>query len=527
MKNLWLATVLTAATAATAQNATFVQCLEAAVGNDTNLYSLPSDPLFLQGDVTPYNLNYLTVPTAIVSPRTKQQVSGVVKCAHTAGVAVQARSGGHSYANYGLGGFNGSLVVDMKNMAAFTYNEADETATFGPGNLLGNLSQKLQPLGRVMAYGEVSVIGSGGHMTIGGLGTLSRQLGLATDQIVSAQCVIANGSIVTASASTNPDLFFAIRGAGFSFAIVTEFTMKTAPAPSEITQYMFNVTARDVTSFASTFQGWQNLVSQPSLSRQFSSTVTLSQGSMIINGIFYGPRSDFDALNAQSILPANGSAILTQSTVATVPFMGLGDPILTATGSFPIHFYAKSVKTTNRTLMSNETVQSMFSYINATEKGSPVWLVIWDLEGGAISDVSQTNTAYWHRDALYFMQSYVVSLTGPVSDVSKSFLAGLSSLVQRETGADESAYTGYVDPELVDPQKSYWGCNLPRLQQVKAALDPDNVFRNPQTVSTVYNTSVCSTEQFTLPTTGSAAPAYVGSHALLLSLVLVAAAFFF
>ncbi|RYN48464.1 hypothetical protein AA0118_g11871 [Alternaria tenuissima] len=372
MKNLWLVTIPTTAVAVKASNDTFLQCLESAFGNDTNLYSLPEDPLFLHGDVTLYNLDYLNIPAAIISPKTQQQVSQAVKCAHTAGVAVQARSGGHSYANYGLGGFNGSLVVNMKNMGAFSYNETDQTVTFGPGNLLGNLSQKLQPLGRVMAYGEVDVIGSGGHMTIGGLGTLSRQLGLATDQIVSAQCVVANGSIVTASASTNPDLFFAIRGAGFSFAIVTEFTMKTAPAPSEITQYAYNITARDTTSFTSTFEGWQRLVSQPNLSRQFSSTVTLSQGSMIINGIFYGPRSEFDALDTKSIMPTNSSAVSAQSTVVTVPFMGLGDPTLTATGSFPLHFYAKSVKTTNKTLMSNETVQLMFSYINATEKGSPV-----------------------------------------------------------------------------------------------------------------------------------------------------------
>ncbi|CAN9421742.1 unnamed protein product [Alternaria alternata] len=525
MKNLWLITIPTAAVAVKASNDTFLQCLESAFGDDTNLYSLPEDPLFLQGDVTPYNLDYLNIPAAIISPKTQQQVSQAVKCAHVAGVAVQARSGGHSYANYGLGGFNGSLVVNMKNMGAFSYNETDQTATFGPGNLLGNLSQKLQPLGRVMAYGEVDVIGSGGHMTIGGLGTLSRQLGLATDQIVSAQCVVANGSIVTASASTNPDLFFAIRGAGFSFAIVTEFTMKTAPAPSEITQYAYNITARDTTSFTSTFQGWQTLVSQPNLSRQFSSTVTLSQGSMIINGIFYGPRSEFDALDTKSIMPTNSSAVSAQSTVVTVPFMGLGDPTLTATGSFPLHFYAKSVKTTNKTLMSNETIQLMFSYINATEKGSPVWLVIWDLEGGAISDVSQTATAYWHRDALYFMQSYIVSLTEPVSDVSKSFLAGLSLLVQNETGADQSAYPGYVDPELGDPQRSYWGCNVPRLQTVKAALDPDNIFRNPQTVSTTYNASICPIQQSPPPTSGSVAPAYMG-QCTLLSMVLLVVVFY-
>ena len=101
MKNLLAATVLTAATAATAQNAPFVQCLQTALSNDTSTWMLPNDPMFLQGDVHPYNLNYNIVPAAISFPKTQEQVSEVVKCANAAGVAVQARSGGHSYANYG------------------------------------------------------------------------------------------------------------------------------------------------------------------------------------------------------------------------------------------------------------------------------------------------------------------------------------------------------------------------------------------------------------------------------------------
>ncbi|KAI4666879.1 uncharacterized protein J4E88_010447 [Alternaria novae-zelandiae] len=517
MKNLLVATVLTAATAAAAQNAPFVQCLQTALSNDTSTWMLPNDPMFLQGDVHPYNLNYNIVPAAISFPKTQEQVSEVVKCANAAGVAVQARSGGHSYANYALGGFNGSLVVDMKNMASFSYNEGDHTVTFGPGNLLGNISEKLLPLKRVMAYGEVAVIGTGGHLTIGGLGTLSRQLGVGADQIVSAQCVLANGTAVTASASTNPDLFFAIRGAGFSFAIVTEFTMKTAPAPTEITKYAYTIAADDANAFASTFQKWQKFGTQKNLDRRFSSTMTLSQGSMVINGNFYGPKSDFDKLNAQSILPANTSTVVVDVTVGELPFPGLGDPDLTASGSFPIPFYAKSVKTPSHKLLSDKAIKSMFSYINGTEKGAPVWLVIWDLEGGAIADVPQTATAYWHRDAAYFMQSYVVNLGGPVTDASKTFLSGLSSLVQKET-CDDGAYPGYVDPELSDPQRAYWGGNVQRLQQIKAAVDPDNVFRNPQSVPTQHQA-----QQRRQVFVGSAVQSYAGQFGLLASCILLAA----
>jgi len=311
---------------------------------------------------------------------------------------------------------------------------------------------------------------------------LSRQLGLGADQIVSAQCVLGNGTIVTASATSNPDLFFAIRGAGFSFAIVTEFTVKTAPAPSDITQYTYNVTAKDITSYAGTFEGWQKLVSQPNFDRRFSSTITLSATGMIIAGTYYGSRNDFDALNIPSFMSGNDSSINMQSTITTSQFKMLGDPALTASAGFPLPFYAKSVKTTNATIWSRSAINDIFSYINATDKGSIVWLVIWDLEGGAIADIAQNTTAYWNRDALYFMQNYIVSLTGSVSDASKNFLNGLSKLVQEKTGADQSAYPGYVDPALENPQKSYWGENVQRLQTIKATLDPDNVFRNPQSV---------------------------------------------
>jgi len=93
MKILLVATIAAVATAQS--NSSFTQCLDAALGSDASLYSTQ------QGAVRPFNLNYVTTPAAYTFPKTAQQVSEVVKCAHTAKVAVQARSGGHSYANYG------------------------------------------------------------------------------------------------------------------------------------------------------------------------------------------------------------------------------------------------------------------------------------------------------------------------------------------------------------------------------------------------------------------------------------------
>lgn len=103
--------------------------------------------------------------------------------------------------------------------------------------------------------------------------------------------------------------------------------------------------------------------------------------------------------------------------------------------------------------MSDDAVDAVFEYIEKTDKGTPIWFVVWDLGGGAISDVPQKSSAYWNRDALYFLQSYVVSLMDDVSDQSKDFLDGLNQVIQEQTGADDSAYPGYVDERLPNPQR--------------------------------------------------------------------------
>lgn len=97
MMTLLLATFLVALASAQS-NATFSQCIGSALGGDASLYALSTDPSF---GVKPYNLDYPITPAAVTYPKAAEQVAGVVKCAHAAGLAVQARSGGHSYANYG------------------------------------------------------------------------------------------------------------------------------------------------------------------------------------------------------------------------------------------------------------------------------------------------------------------------------------------------------------------------------------------------------------------------------------------
>ncbi|KAM3422015.1 hypothetical protein BST61_g2391 [Cercospora zeina] len=463
----------------------FQQCVANALDHDSALYAFPQDLLEGITNNHPYNLDWPWKPAAIAYPRNAIDVSKLVVCASEYGIAVQGKSGGHNYLNFGYGGQNGALALDLQHMNDFSYNAADQTVTFGPGNKLADLNTQLAAIDRVMAYGVVGDIGTGGHIAIGGLGPLSRQLGLASDQVVSVQCVLANGSIVTASETEHPDLFFAVRGAAWSFCIMTEIQMQTSPPPSAVTQFQYNITVGKITDLADTFKKWQVLISDPGLSKKFAATLTLFSNVMIFAGSFFGGEDAFNQLNLGGLIPFGQEhlGITVASRVVTGVISDLSALIYDIGGSIPAHFYSTDLKYTRQTLLSDAAVDQLFQYLNSADKGTPIWFVVWDLNGGRIEEIPQSATAYWHRDAIHFQQGYVVNPLGPVTNTSRQFLIGLNQLCrQLQPGIDESAYPGYVDPFLQDPLTAYWGDNVPRLTQTKGVYDPRNVFRNPQSI---------------------------------------------
>lgn len=172
------------------------------------------DLLYQATAVKRYNLNIPVSPAAVTFPENVKEVSAVVKCASDNGLFVQARSGGHSFGNHGLGGTDGAVVIDLENLQQFSMDESTWVATIGSGTLLGDVTTRLSEAGgRAMSHGTCPQVGSGGHFTIGGLGPTSRQFGTSLDHIVEVEAVLANSSIVRASETQNPDVFFAVKGA--------------------------------------------------------------------------------------------------------------------------------------------------------------------------------------------------------------------------------------------------------------------------------------------------------------------------
>lgn len=364
-------------------------------------------------------------------------------------------------------------------------NGSTQVATMGAGTLLEDVTTRLYDAGkRAMPHGSCPQVGSGGHFTIGGLGPTSRQWGTSLDRIEEVEIVLADSSIIRASENQNQDAFFAVRGAAAGFGIVTEFKIRTEPAPDTAVQYVYRFNMGSTAERAQLLKDWQDFVSNSSLSRKFSSLLTIMDGTILLTGTFYGTEAEFDQLGIKDHFPVNGPGDVTVvDDWLSMTGKAIEELALNIAGGIPTHFYAKSMGFTPDTLMPSSTIDELVHYLDTADKGSLLWFINVDLEAGAINDVPANATAYAHREVLYWVQTYILNLFGDVSQTSLDFLDGLNRLVCKSVPeACERAYPGYVDPFLVDAQQAYWGSNLPILREIKAAVDPNDVFHNPQSV---------------------------------------------
>ncbi len=154
-------------------------------------------------------------------------VMTAVRFGRDQGLLVAVRSGGHNAA--GLGVCDDGLVIDLSRMRYTHVDPESKTVRVGGGGTWGDVDHATHAFGLAVPTGIISTTGVGGLTLGGGLGHLTRQCGLTIDNLISADLVLADGSFVSASASQNEDLFWAIRGGGGNFGVVTEFVFRAHP----------------------------------------------------------------------------------------------------------------------------------------------------------------------------------------------------------------------------------------------------------------------------------------------------------
>jgi FAD/FMN-containing dehydrogenase len=373
----------------------------------------------------------------------------------------------------------------MKHFQQFSLDESTYEAIIGPGTSLGDVDTKLYNAGgRAMAHGVCPSIGSGGHFTIGGLGPTVRQWGTALDHIQEAEVVLADGSIVRASETQNPDLLFAVKGAAASFGIVTEFKVRTQQAPSLAVQYSYTFNLGSAAEKAQLFRDWQDFISDEDLTRKFYSNFVLLEQSVALTGVFFGSKAEYDALGLEDRFPIEnpGNIVILTDWLGMVGHV-VEDLVLRLVGGVSASFYAKSLGFTPDSLIPSSGIDDLFQYIETANKGTVAWFVTFSLEGGHINDYATDATAFPHRDVLFWMQTFAVNPSGPVTDTIYDFVNGINDVItQSVPESGERAYLGCPDPLMPDAQRAYWGSNLEKLEEIKASIDPNDVFHNPQGV---------------------------------------------
>jgi hypothetical protein len=318
----------------------------------------------------------------------------------------------------------------MKYFRGFSIDPASQVATIGAGTHLQDVTEKLYNAGRrAMAHGTSPGIGIGGHATIGGQGPTSRMWGMALDHVLEVEVVLANATTIRASSTQNPDVLFAVKGAGASFGIVTEFKVRTEPEPSSAIQYSYTFNLGNAASNANLFKEWQSLISEPTLSRKFTSVFTVSHNFAVVSGTYFGSKTEFEAFRLEHRFP-NSS---TSSAVEFTDWKGLvahwaEEVLLRITSDVPAWFYSKSLSFSPQTLIPASGIDALFQYLTNQDSGTPIWFVIFNLVGGAINDVPTNATAYVHRNSLYWLQSYAATV-GTVSQTTINFLDGINNLI--------------------------------------------------------------------------------------------------
>jgi len=262
----------------------------------------------------------------------------------------------------GIGGVDGAVVIDLKHFQDFSMDRSTWRATIGAGTLLGDVTKRLHNAGnRAMAHGVCPQVGIGGHATIGGLGPTSRQWGSALDHVVEVEVVLADSTILRASETQHPDLFWALKGAGASFGVITEFVVRTENEPGNMVTYAYSFTHGPYKSMVNTFKDWQKFVSDRNLTRKFASEVVLTQVGMIISGTYFGSKADFDALGIEKrfFQHQKASVIIFDNWLGVVAHWAEEDALRLG-GGIAAEIMAKSLTFNAMNLIPDKVIEELF-----------------------------------------------------------------------------------------------------------------------------------------------------------------------
>jgi FAD/FMN-containing dehydrogenase len=423
-----------------------------------------------------FNAMHPGSPTLTVACSGLADVIDAVRFARERDLMVAVRGGGHSVA--GLSSIDGGMLIDLSAMRGVHIDYERRLAHVEGGALWGDLDRDSQALGLAVPGGVVSDTGVAGLTLGGGYGWLRRKYGLSCDNLVEAQVVCADGKVRTASQEHNPDLFWALRGGGGNFGIVTSFTFRLNPLGPIVA---FAGTFYPLEEVGQILRGWREFVEDaPNEITSVCLNITFPADPNMPEVIHNRPCAVIGAVYAGD--PQEGMEKLAPLRDLGTPLVDLSQPMpFTAIQSafdplFPRDHLQAYWKSQYLDELTDPAVDAVAA--KALDRPAPLTLVNVFHMGGAIADVGSEETAFAERCA-----PFMVSIDGMWTDPADNAAnidwvrSAWKDVGQFGNGAVYLNFTGLSDEIESAGVDSAFGRNLRRLAQVKAAYDPDNFFR--------------------------------------------------
>lgn len=430
------------------------------------------------------------LPQAVVGCASVRDVRTAVGFAAAHDLPLAIRGGGHSFADFCS---TDGLLLDLSRMDRITGGA--QAVTVGPGVRIKALADHLAGLGRLVPVGWCPTVGVIGAVLGGGYSPLGRYYGLGCDHLRSAEVVLANGDQVRVDATTEPDLFWALRGAGGgNFAVVTAATLQTRPAP---TATVF-AQSWDYRHAGAVVECWQRFA--PYADATVNAELVLAAGAdpstvpmAVLFGVVVGSAEHtIDLL--REFAGQVGAAPGRLRTVATLDgaelarhhmYAGMPAELVPAPAPPP------GQRPVRRVLRSGffdaplpaAVVEELVGHFVADRQPGEYREIEFVPWGGAYRQAPPSGAAFAHRDPLFLVEVNA-NVSGTATDAARrrveQSVGQCWSLLR--PSASGQVYPNYPQADLPDWAVAYHGRNLARLSAVKAAYDPTGLFRFPQSV---------------------------------------------
>lgn len=438
----------------------------------------------LQGDlVTPTSQNYDEVreiwnamidrrPGLIVRCADADDVVHAVNFARDNNLLVTVRGAGHNIAGNSIA--DASLMIDLSAMKSLTVDEALQTARVDPGVTLGELDAMTQQQGLAVSVGINSTTGIAGLTLGGGFGWLSRKYGMTIDNLIGADVVTAEGEKVRASADSHPDLFWAIRGGGGNFGVVTSFEFALNPIGPEVLSGLIVHPGSEARACLDFY-------------RRFAAEAPDELTTWII--MRKAPPLPFlpEEVHGTDVLvfALLYAGEMEEGEKAVLPLRQFGDPIADAVGPHPYVGWQQAFdplltpgarnywKSHNFSDLSDDLLDVLVA--KAGDLPSPHTEIFIAQLGGVQGRVDPASTAYWHRKAAFLMN--VHGRWENADDDERCISWSRELFKETQPYATGGVYVNFMPEDEADRVGNAYGGNHDRLVEIKSEYDPTNLFR--------------------------------------------------